>query len=67
MMSCQEATRLLSEAKERPLGTKEKLALKVHLTMCGGCRNFDKQINFIRNATRAFAKGEDERINKDTD
>lgn len=64
MMSCQEATRLMSEAKDRPLGTKEKLALKMHLTICTGCRNFDKQINFIRSATRAFAKGEDEKTNK---
>ncbi len=64
MISCQEATRLMSEAKDRPLGTKEKLALKMHLTICTGCRNFDKQINFIRSATRAFAKGEDEKTNK---
>lgn len=64
MMSCQQATRLMSESKERPLTTKEKLALQMHLMMCSGCRNFDKQINFIRSATRAFAKGDDKQANK---
>lgn len=59
MMNCQQATRLLSEAKDRPLQVKEKMALRMHLMICTGCRNFDKQVSFIREATRAFAKGKD--------
>lgn len=64
MMSCQQATRLMSESRERPLTQKEKLSLQMHLMICSGCRRFDKQMSFIRNATRAFAKGDDERSDK---
>lgn len=60
MMSCQQATRLMSESRERPLQLKEKMALKTHLLICAGCRNFDTQISFLRQATRAFAKGKND-------
>lgn len=61
MLNCHEVTRLVSESKERPLSLKEKMSLKIHTTMCAGCRNFEKQLDMIRRASRAFAKGTDEK------
>lgn len=61
MLNCHEVTRLVSESKERPLTLKEKMSLKMHTAMCSGCRNFEKQLGMIRRASRAFAKGADEK------
>jgi hypothetical protein len=40
MMSCQQATRLISESQERGLSLTEKMSLKVHVMMCTGCKKF---------------------------
>jgi len=52
MMNCKEATQLMSEDLDRPLRWHERVALRLHLTMCGGCRNFKDQIGFLRAAIR---------------
>lgn len=57
MMSCKKATELMSQSQDRELSIKERSLLKLHLTMCNGCRNYRKQLDFIRSA---FTK-----INKD--
>lgn len=59
MLNCQDITRLISESQERSLSVKEKMALKMHVMMCSGCRNFGRQMFTIRNAARAYARGED--------
>ncbi len=55
MLSCKEATQRLSEGLDRDLSLSEKLQLKMHLAMCGGCRNFSKQMNFLRAACKRYA------------
>lgn len=54
MLSCKEATRLLSEAQDRKLDLPEKMQLEVHLAMCKGCRNFKGQMNFLREACKRY-------------
>lgn len=54
--TCKEATELLSQAQDRPLTFREKLALYVHLPLCEGCRNFRKQVAFLRRAAREYLK-----------
>lgn len=54
MLSCKEATRLLSEGQDRRLGVSEKMALELHLLMCRGCTNFGKQMDFLRQACRDY-------------
>ena len=58
MLSCHQATRLASDAQERPLTFKEKVSLKIHTMMCSGCRNFENSMNTLRKAMRGFANGE---------
>lgn len=60
MMSCQQATRLISESQDRGLSLQERLALKVHVMICTGCKNFSLQLPFISQAMRAYANGKDE-------
>jgi len=54
MLSCKEATRLMSEAQDRNLKAGERVSLELHLAMCKGCRNFKQQINFLREACRRY-------------
>lgn len=56
MMNCQQATRLLSESQDRPLSLKERAALKFHVMMCSGCKNFSNQMFDIRDLARTYAK-----------
>ena len=48
MKNCQETSRLLSEGLDRPPAWRDRLALRLHLLMCGGCRNFAKQLRYLR-------------------
>lgn len=52
-MNCEQATRLMSEAQERPLNLKEKTELKLHTVMCSGCRRFGEQMTVLRQLTKA--------------
>lgn len=58
MLSCKEATQRLSEAQDRDLNLSEKLQLKMHLAMCGGCRSFSKQVDFLRAACKRYSEKE---------
>ena len=50
MLKCREATRLLLERENRPLGTMERVALRAHMAMCTACTRFDGQVKFMRGA-----------------
>jgi hypothetical protein len=48
MLSCKEATQLVSQGLDRRLGVFERAALRLHLLICSGCRNFGAQALFLR-------------------
>ena len=54
MLTCKEATRVMSEAQDRPLAVGERLQLEMHLAICRGCRNYRQQIDFLRGACRRW-------------
>jgi predicted anti-sigma-YlaC factor YlaD len=55
ILSCKEATQLVSQGLDRRLGFAERLALRLHLAICNGCSNFSKQVAFLRKALRRLA------------
>ena len=57
MLSCRDATRLMSEENERELTARERLEIRMHNLMCRGCTNYRKQIAFIRRAARRLRDG----------
>lgn len=59
-MNCREATRLMSEARDRKLSLREQVSLRLHWSMCAGCREFDRQMDFLRAAMRDFARRHDD-------
>ena len=60
MLNCREITALYSESLERELNLAERMSVRMHVTMCSGCRIFGKQMKTLRLVARAFAKGENE-------
>lgn len=63
-MDCKQATQLLSEKMDRPLTTKEKLALKMHTAMCSGCRQFSAQMEDLRFISKRYTKSDKQEKNK---
>lgn len=52
MLSCKESTRLMSHAQDRELAVSEKIGLEMHLLICGGCRRYREQMDFLHQACR---------------
>jgi hypothetical protein len=57
MLSCREATRLMSESRERELAASERLSLAMHKAICAACRNFERQLPVLGELMRRFAAG----------
>jgi hypothetical protein len=58
ILSCKEATQLVSEGLDRRLGFVERVALRLHLAICNGCSHFRKQALFLRKAMRRLAESD---------
>jgi len=56
MLSCKQATRLVSQGLDRELGFTERVRLRVHLAICDGCTNFSKQVALLRQAMAKLAE-----------
>lgn len=52
MLSCKDATRLMSEAQDRDLAIKETIGLEMHLLTCRGCQRYREQMNFLHQLCR---------------
>ncbi len=55
LLSCKETARLLSQGEDRKLAFGERVALRVHLAICDGCRNVNRQFKFLRRAMQVLA------------
>ena len=56
IISCKETTRLVSQGLDRELAFGERVALRVHLAICVGCRRAGRQMEFLRRAVRELAE-----------
>ena len=56
LLSCKETTRLLSQGEDRKLAFGERVALRVHLAICNGCRNVNHQFRFLRIAVQNLSR-----------
>jgi len=50
MLSCKETAVLVSRAQDLQLSWGERLAVRLHLFVCDGCRQFVRQLRFLRAA-----------------
>lgn len=56
MLNCKEASHLISEREERPLGLRERWGLRLHLLICSYCRRFERQVALLRQALRELGR-----------
>ena len=54
MVSCNEATRLLSQQQDRALSYGERAKLRLHLAVCAACTRFARQLAFMREALSRY-------------
>ncbi|MBI2313110.1 MAG: zf-HC2 domain-containing protein [Betaproteobacteria bacterium] len=57
MLSCKEVTHLVSESLDRKLSISERFRMQLHFRICAYCRNFRRQMTFLRQACRRLAEG----------
>lgn len=56
MLTCKEASALVSESLDRRLPVRQRLALRWHLRMCDLCSRYKRHLLFMRETLRLYAK-----------
>lgn len=59
MLSCRDATELISRSMDIPLPAWKGIALRIHLLMCKFCTRYKRHLLFIREAVRRAARAEE--------
>jgi hypothetical protein len=54
MISCKDASRLMSRKEDAPLTFWQRLTLRLHLSVCAACTRFARQIRFLRTAMQKY-------------
>ncbi|HEY8119376.1 MAG TPA: zf-HC2 domain-containing protein [Methylophilaceae bacterium] len=52
MLSCKQASQLISQSLDRKLSWRERIGLRLHLLICDVCTRFRKQLQIMRNYVR---------------
>lgn len=53
-MKCREISALICKGLETHLVINERVAIRLHLLICSGCRNFEKQSRFMQKMSKAY-------------
>jgi hypothetical protein len=56
LISCKEASRLLSQMQEGDVPLLQELRVRLHLLWCEACKHFDQQLHFLRTAMRRYTR-----------
>ena len=56
IISCKDASRLVSRREEATLSAWQRLVLRLHLSVCVACSRFERQVAFLRNAMQKYGK-----------
>lgn len=54
LISCKEASHLVSQMQDRSLTASERMKLKLHLAACKACSAFERQLRLMREAMRRY-------------
>lgn len=50
MLTCKQASQIISQSLDNPLSWSDRMKLKFHLFICDACTHFNKQLRLIKNA-----------------
>ena len=59
MLSCKDATRLLSEAMDHSLPLGKRVGVRLHLLLCTFCARYQRQLLLLRETARRLAATDD--------
>ena len=59
MLSCKDATRLISESMDRSLPLRKRIGVRVHLLICRFCARYERQLLLIRETARRIAEAKE--------
>lgn len=54
IISCKDASRLVSRRQDQALGRFDRWALRLHLAVCDACARFERQMRLLREAMRKY-------------
>lgn len=54
MLTCKQASQLISQSLDQPLSWSQRLQLKMHLLLCSACNRFRQQLLLLRAALLKF-------------
>jgi len=54
MLTCKDASRLISQQLDGPLPIHRRWLLRIHLLWCEACRRYEVQARFLREAMRRY-------------
>lgn len=57
-LSCQQASRLLSQRHDEPLPFGKRMRLRLHLMYCDACTNVSRQFDTLRMAMQRWRDGD---------
>lgn len=52
--TCREVAAILVAREDRDLGFADRVALRIHMAMCGACPKFERQMLSMRNGLRQW-------------
>jgi hypothetical protein len=59
MLSCNDATRLISQSMDASLPITKRIGVRIHLLTCIFCTRYERQLQLIRKSLRRLAAEED--------
>ncbi len=58
MLSCKEATQLVSEGLDRELSFWQRMSLRLHVLMCRACSRYTRQVKALDEAVSKHYRGD---------
>ena len=56
LISCKDASRLLSQMEDDKLPFRQRAAVRLHLLFCDACTRFLRQLRFLRATMRRYSR-----------
>jgi hypothetical protein len=56
LISCKDASRLLSQMQEGDVALLQRLRVRLHLLWCEACKHFEQELRFLRAIMRRYSR-----------
>ena len=56
LISCKDASRLISQMQDGDLPFGQRLRVRLHLLFCDACTQFERQVRYLREVMRRYTQ-----------